>query len=279
MTARFTTAALLAALLALPLAAAERTDKADKPVVVPFEMLTSGHMAIRVKVNGKGPYKLIFDTGAPVVLLNNRIARDARLLEGKAAPAFNLFGTMGEARVKTLGVGEVEAKDLKVVVMDHPLVEAMSRKLGPIDGIVGFPFFARFRMTIDYQAKTLSFLPSKYRPGDVMQSIQNAMMQRLMGASGPRLLAPAAQWGLVASKKPEDEEPGVTIREVLTDSPTARAGVKAGDRLLTIDDRWTDSLEDLFTITGLIKPGVSVSVQVERDGKEVTLTVKPAAGM
>src|SRR5690348_1918314 len=90
-------AALLAAIMALPLLAAE---PAAKPVVVPFEMLTSGHMAVKVKVNGKGPYKLIFDTGAPVVLLNNRIAKDAKLLEGVATAPFNLFGTMGEARVK-----------------------------------------------------------------------------------------------------------------------------------------------------------------------------------
>jgi hypothetical protein len=270
--------ALLAALLALPLVAAKT---ADKPVVVPFEMLSSGHMAVKVKVNGKGPYKLIFDTGAPVVLLNNRVAKDAKLLDRATASPFSLFGNMGEARVKKLAVGGLEAENVKAVVMDHPLVEAMSRKLGPIDGIVGFPFFARFKMTIDYQARTLSFVPGKYRPGDVMQELQGELMGRLLSSGGPRArqLAPAAQWGLVAAKKPEDEEPGVMVREVLAGSPAARAGIKVGDRLLSIDDRWTDSLEDLFTVTGLVKPGSSVPVQVERDGKEMTLTVKPVAGM
>ena len=49
----------------------------EKTTVVPFELLRSGHMAVQVKVNGQGPYRLIFDTGAPVTLLNNKIARAA----------------------------------------------------------------------------------------------------------------------------------------------------------------------------------------------------------
>ena len=40
-----------------------------QPATVPFEMLqkgklVSGHFTVQVKVNGKGPYRLIFDTGA-----------------------------------------------------------------------------------------------------------------------------------------------------------------------------------------------------------------------
>ena len=67
------------ALLALAsLARAETPPKSEttaKPVTVPFELLKSGHMAVQVNVNGKGPYRLIFDTGAPITLLNNKIAK------------------------------------------------------------------------------------------------------------------------------------------------------------------------------------------------------------
>ena len=59
--------------------------KADeKAVVVPFELLKSGHMAVQVKVNGKGPYRLIFDTGAPMNLLSNKAAKDAGVVDAKA---------------------------------------------------------------------------------------------------------------------------------------------------------------------------------------------------
>ena len=56
------------------------------------------------------------------------------------------------------------------------------------------------------------------------------------------MLSAAGQWGLVADKDKDDEEAGVTIKEVMPGSAAAAAGLKAGDRLLTLDGRWTDSL-------------------------------------
>src|SRR3954463_14733071 len=82
------------------------------PVTVPFELLKTGHMAVMVKVNGKGPYRLIFDTGAPITLLNNKIAKEAGLLKDVPRPLFTLFGSMGEVKVKALQVGGQNAEDV-----------------------------------------------------------------------------------------------------------------------------------------------------------------------
>src|SRR5438309_122413 len=84
----------------------EKKDRAaTKPVVVPFELLKSGHMAVNVKINGKGPFKLIFDTGAPITLVNNKLAKESGLLKGVAKPPFTLFGSMGEVKIKDMDVG------------------------------------------------------------------------------------------------------------------------------------------------------------------------------
>ena len=90
------------------------------------------------------------------------------------------------------------------------------------------------------------------------------------------MLAPAGQWGLRAEKDGKDEEAGVTVREVLPGGAAAAAGLKAGDRLLTIDGRWTDSVADLYEAAGRIKPGTTVKVTVKRAGKEVEPKVTPA---
>ncbi len=252
-----------------------------KPVVVPFELLPTGHMTVMVKVNGKGPYKLIFDTGAPVTLLNNKVANEAGLLKGVKKPPFALFGSMGEVKVGELQVGGQKAENVSAVVMDHPTVEAISKAmskagLGGIEGIVGFPFFARFTMTLDYQARTLTFVPNGFKPPDVMQAMMAAMVRA--GNQEPQVLSPAAQWGFQATEG-NGEEPGVPIQSVLANSPAAAAGLKAGDRLLTVDGRWTDTLRDLYTTASHIKAGSTVPVTVKRDGKELTLKVKPAAGL
>src|SRR3979411_1214109 len=111
----------LARLLAWPAAAS--AEAPAKPITVPFELLKSGHMAVQVKVNGKGPYRLIFDTGAPITLLNNKVAKEGGRLRGMARPAFTFFGSMGETKIKTLEVGDVKAHDVAAIVMDHPTVK------------------------------------------------------------------------------------------------------------------------------------------------------------
>jgi membrane-associated protease RseP (regulator of RpoE activity) len=255
-----------------PLKPAELPAKA---ITVPFEVLKSGHLAVMVKINGKGPYRLIFDTGAPTNLLNTKIAKEADLLKGAAKPAFAPLGPMAEAKVKTMEVGDVVAEDVPAIVMDHPTISAISKALGPIDGIVGFPFFARYKTALDYQAKTLTFTPNGYKPPDVMKSMALA----LLSGDQPKVLAPAAHWGLVADKKDGDDEPGVDVKEVMPNSPAAKAGIKPGDRLLTLDARWTDSLADLYRAASFVKAGTTVPVILKRGRAEIEIRITPVPGL
>src|SRR5262249_12597649 len=123
MTLRRWTLALALACLPAPLPAA---PVAEKAVTVPVELLTTGHMTVMVTVNGKGPYKLIFDTGAPITLLNTKVAREAGLVKNMPKSPFGFLGGMEQARVKELLVGDQKAENVAAVVMDHPTVEAIS---------------------------------------------------------------------------------------------------------------------------------------------------------
>src|SRR5215510_7697490 len=180
--------------------------KADTPAARPLE-------------KDKGPYKLIFDTGAPITLMNNKVAKESGLLKGVSRPLISLFGSMGDVKVPEMEVGGQKLQNTVAIVMDHPTVEAISKAFGPIEGIVGFPFFARFKMTLDYQAKTMTFVPSGFDPPDAMQ----ALMKSLMAVDKPevRVLAPAGQWGFRVQKGDDDEEAGVTVKDVLAGSPAA----------------------------------------------------------
>jgi Aspartyl protease/PDZ domain len=260
----------------------------SEPVTVPFEMLhkgrlISGHMAIQVKINGKGPYRLIFDTGAPVMLLSARVGKEAGLFDGtRKQPPPTGFMMPGQVRVAKLEVGAVAAADLNAIVIDHPTVKAIAEVFGPIDGIVGFPFFARYRTAIDYQAKTLTLTPNGFQPADVMQTLLATFMspaRQRTGPPPPRVLAPAALWGLRVEKANDDRSPGVAVAAVFPESPAGRAGVKPGDRLLTLDGRWTDSVADCYLATEDVKPGQPAEILLRRDGKEVKLTVTPTAGL
>src|SRR5262245_55535840 len=62
-------------------------------IVVAFELLKTQHMVVKVKVNNKGPFTLVFDTGAPFTLLSNKVGKEAQVFEkGKKPGGFSLFG-------------------------------------------------------------------------------------------------------------------------------------------------------------------------------------------
>jgi hypothetical protein len=254
-------------------------DIKDKPVTVPFELLKTRHMAVMMKVNGKGPYRLIFDTGAPVVLLNSKIGKQAGLVKGKK-PVFSLFNAAGQVKVEKLELGDLTTENVSAVVMDHPTVDAISKALGPIDGIVGLPFFGRYKMTIDYQKKELTFVPNGHEPADAMEAMMATVMGLMTRDKPPtKVLAAAGQWGFRATKDEDDDSAGVTIKEVTAGTAAARAGLKPGDRLLTLDDRWTDTVADCYAAAATVKLGTTVKVTVRRDGKEMELSITPASGL
>jgi hypothetical protein len=272
--------ALITGLL-LAIAAPTRADEPSaKPVTVPFELLKTKHMAVRIKVNGKGPYRVIFDTGAPVMLLNNKIAKESGVLPKNFKPSgFQLFGTAGQFPIKTLELGDLKAEDVPAVVMDHPALEEAAKVLGPLDGIVGFPFFARYSMTLDYQAKQLTFVPSGFKPPDTVQSLLTLVLAGGNQPAAKTVLAPAAQWGCVVHKDAGDADAGVSVKAVLPGSAAAAAGFQAGDRLLTLDDRWTDSVADCYAAAGHVQPGTTVKVVIRRGSKEMELRVTPRPGL
>lgn len=249
-----------------------------KPVSVKFDLLKTQHMVVEVKINGKGPYRLIFDTGAPVTLINNKVAKEAGVFpKDFKKPVFALFGSMGQFKIQEMEVGGLKVEGLNTMVMDHPTVEAISNALGPIEGIVGMSFFGKYRMTLDYQDKTMTFVPVKYDPPDMMQTI----MKLVLGGRSKekKVVAPGGLLGILVEKEAEDEEAGVNVKSVLEDGPAAKAGFQAGDRLLTLDSRWTDSVVDCYYAASRLKPGQTARAVVSRKGKEVELKVTVGAGL
>src|SRR6476659_3380143 len=112
---RHLTSLLLIAALALPSQAQPAKLETEKPVKVPFTLVSTGHFIVSVKLNGKGPYKMIFDTGAPTMLMTNRSALDSGVLEKKGS-SFSLFGPMAQAKIKSLEIGGLKAENVNAMV-------------------------------------------------------------------------------------------------------------------------------------------------------------------
>jgi hypothetical protein len=271
--------AVIPALVASQEPPAKGTGEKAEKLVVPFELLDSRHMAVQVKLNGKGPYRLIFDTGAPMNLVSSRAAKESGMLDPKKKGSTGLFGSMGQKKIQSLEIGGAKVENTSGQVLDHPYVEALGEALGPLDGIVGFPFFARYKTTIDYQKKEMTLVPNGYVPGDAMEAMMAKMMAAQNAGKDPRIVGPAALFGFAVDKPKGDDDAGVAVVDVLSDGAAAKAGLKAGDRLLTLDGRWTDTVGDTFQAASLVRVGRDVVLVVERGGKEVRFTVRPVRGV
>jgi predicted aspartyl protease len=95
---------------------------------------------VNVKLNGKGPYKLLVDTAANVTLLQMRVADELRL------PVLRPGDTSKLVSLKTLEIGGAHFEDL--------VVGARAWK-EDIDGVIGFNLFADCLLTLDYPRQQL----------------------------------------------------------------------------------------------------------------------------
>jgi hypothetical protein len=257
-------------------AAAQAKAKA-RPAVVQFEMLPTNHMLVTARINGKGPYRLIFDLGAPITLLSNRASEAAGVVDADAPRAF-LFGMRGEAEIAKLEAGDLTAAKLPVIVFDHPVLQALGDMLGRrIDGIMGFTLFARYKTTIDYQTRRMTFEPVDYEVRDLLKELPDRMLGPKVAKK--RVLAPLGVWGIRLGHPTGGlDAPGVPVAAVDDDSAARRGGLAPGDVITTLDGRWTASIADVFAAAADAEPGRPAEVVILRDGKEMTLTVTPADG-
>src|SRR5438445_521353 len=65
---------LLVLLVAPPIWADDVKKTAARTFHVPYKLTSTNHVLIRVKINGKGPYNFILDTGAPALFVGTKVA-------------------------------------------------------------------------------------------------------------------------------------------------------------------------------------------------------------
>jgi serine protease Do len=80
------------------------------------------------------------------------------------------------------------------------------------------------------------------------------------------------------AKREKATQSGVVIDEVYTDSPAARAGLKAGDVVVDFDGERVRSARQFQRLVAETPDGRSVKLGAIRDGQKMTLEITPEAG-
>jgi hypothetical protein len=266
---------------------------------VPYRLTETNHFLVRVRINGKGPFNFLVDSGAPALFIATETARKVGLKSDRAE-----FWTPID-RLDFEGGARLDGLKARV---DDPFQLVGMNALGlpgaSIDGILGFTILARFRLEIDLTKDRMLWTRLDYQPRDppVPKPRPGEDTGAPLGVQAMNALGPLAK-GLAffMGKQPEDErhprgflglqwservESGqkqVQVQGVLKESPAAQAGLEPGDRILRINNREIQGLKDARAALAEIRPADVVVFQVHHGlgthGRELRLVLTAGEGL
>jgi serine protease DegQ len=280
--------ALAAGLGLLPLFALRADDKPDKKddkpaakVEVPYRLTDTKHLLVRAKLNGKGPFNLIVDTGAPAVFITKAVAKKARLeLDAKEWGNLDSFELEGG-----LKVDKVRARVEDLVQIDG--MNSMGLAGVELHGVIGYQVLARFRIDYDLTRDRLVFEPLTFDPpalvplggkgGGDIQSMGPLvkMMAAFLGIKPNFDVVPRGFTGI----EYEAKDGKVTVKAVLPGSPAEKAGLKAGDVITNVKAIAIDSEKDLTRALAKAGVGTKWRFTVTRGAKEEEVVVELGKGL
>jgi predicted aspartyl protease len=116
-----------------------------------------GRVMTHVKVNGKGPFRFVIDTGASRSTLAPHLAR-ALELHKTAGRNVMLNGVTGAAEVPTVAVDSIEVGALRFEKQELPVI--FTSIMGNADGILGVAGFNDQRIDVDFKRDRVTVLES-----------------------------------------------------------------------------------------------------------------------
>jgi|HubBroStandDraft_1064217.scaffolds.fasta_scaffold05920_5 hypothetical protein len=131
---------------------------------LPFD-LVDNRVFIEARLNGRGPFHLLLDTGAGGVTVSADVAQQLGLRVGDAGEGQGVGEKIvraGEAQIAQLQIGELALADVDSHVMDlSDATQVFGTK--PFDGMIGLPVFERMVVKHDYVNRVLTFTsPDKF---------------------------------------------------------------------------------------------------------------------
>jgi hypothetical protein len=270
-------------LLVLPAAADEPPRAAGKTFEVPYNLSIPKHIVVRAKINGKGPFNFILDTGAPALFVSAKLCRKLDVEPSKQG-----WGTFDRFEIE----GGVVIPKARGRVADTPQIEGMNAMgLAGVElhGVIGYNLLARYRMEIDFTKDKMTWTALAFDPpppaglggGATTADEVSAMggLVKMMGSLLGKKAAPEAAPRGFLGMELSDAGGRVTVTKVLEKGPAARAGLRAGDRVTEFDGKTVDSSADVHHLAAELRAGTAVRVAVLRGGSRAEYTITAGEGL
>lgn len=257
---------------------------------LPYRLTATNHYLVRVRINGKGPFNFLVDSGAPALFVGTEAAKAIGL-----EPARDDFWTA----VERLDLeGGASLTHLKARVEDPFQLTGMNAIGLPgarIDGILGFTILARFKLEFDPTRDRMIWTRIDYEPKEpfIPRFLGNKAMQAPAEVQAMQALGPIMKFASVlVGKQPEEQlhprgflgvevaevEGTVQIAMVLPGSPAEISGVRAGDIMVKAGGQEIGTLTDVRAAVAALRPGKVIVIVVRRGGERRELNVTAGEG-
>jgi hypothetical protein len=182
---------LIACLCCCPAAKAQYFDlkHGHKQQVIPFKLIRN-MIVIQLKINDKGPFNFILDTGVGLMIITEPNLVDSINLKSKTTIKIPGLGEGDDAEAYITSVLNVQIKGL----ISHDVIAAILKKdhfnlsnyIGmPIDGLLGYEFFNSLAVKVDFNDSTLTIC----RPTDLHHLRKSSKIPITVEARKPYLQA------------------------------------------------------------------------------------------
>lgn len=152
-------------------------------IVIRFQ-LEGNHIYLPVKINGRDQFRFLLDSGAGGIVISQKAADQIGLQRLGDLPARGLggFGSFGLTQIDSLNISTLSLY-IKNVMISNLEVGRGANKWS-IDGILGYDFFARFPIAINFDRGELTiYKPPKTRSGGDGHKIDVEIFSQLPIAS------------------------------------------------------------------------------------------------
>ncbi len=270
-------------LVSSPIQADQPITDAGKTYHVPYKLTDTGHVMVRVKINGKGPFHFIVDTGAPILIVSKEAGKKLGLKTDKYGWAvLDRFDIEG-------GVSNKQFKARVTTPFQLEGMNAMNFAGVELHGVVGFTLLAQYRMEFDFSSSKmkwtrLNFNPPPPKPikikGGAPASL-NAMgtvMKVLSFLVGKKESPREVPQGFLGVEI-EEKNGTVEVVQVFADSPAEKAGLQKGDVILKVGRQLVKTAKDAWRETQNLKVGQEITLTLRRGQEEMRLSLTAERGL
>ncbi len=169
--------------------------------VAPTRRDRIGRIWAPVMINGKGPFRLVLDTGASRSGVTTHVAAELGIKPDESSPV-KLRAVTGSATVPTIHVDTLEVGDL---LMNDSKLPVLTDALGGADGILGNEGLADRRVYIDFRHDLIIISRSHGKPAEA------GFMTIPFQLEHGRLLITEVKLGLVHAKAIIDTGGEITV--------------------------------------------------------------------